>query len=222
MPLVKKTLADPKPEAKGGLPALTAGLQSAKPEERWEAARQLAAFPESLSALAALLETETDARVRDAALTSLAKSNSNASFETILRYLRVDDAALRTAALDALKLMPEWVAARLDALLADADIDIRVLACDLARVAPPATSQNALAAVLRTDQSINVCAAAVDLLAEIGTPEILPALAACARRLPDPFLGFSIEMATTQIYARSAPPNARSAPPNARSAPPKA
>lgn len=208
MPLVKKTLADPKPPAPTGLPALTAALQSAKPEERWEAARQLAAFPESLPALAALLESEPDARVREAALTSLAKSNSLAGFDIILRYLRADDAALRTAALDALKLMPEPVAARLDALLADPDTDIRVLACDLARVAPPAISQKSLAAILQTEPEVNVCAAAVDLLAEIGTREILPSLAACAQRVFDPFLQFSIEMATAQIKARSAPPPA--------------
>jgi HEAT repeat protein len=215
MPLVKKTLADPKPAAYNGLQALAARLQSATPEDRWEAARQLAAFPEGLTVLAELLETEPDARVREAALTSLAKSNSVESFDIILRYLRVDDSELRTAALDALKLMPEPVAARLDELLADADMDIRVLACDLARVAAPAIAQKSLARVLQTEQNINVCAAAVDLLAEIGTPEILPALAACGQRLPDPFLRFSIETATAQIHSRSAPPKARSARPEA-------
>lgn len=206
MPLVKKTLADLKPA--GGLQALTARLQSAKPEDRWEAARQLAAFPESLTALAALLEREPDERVREAALTSLAQRNSIESFGIILHYLRVDDAALRTAALDALKLMPEIAGHRLNALLADTDADIRVLACDLARVVPPAISQRSLAAILRTEQKINVCAAAVDLLAEIGTSEILAELAACAQRLPDPFLRFSIETATSQINARSAQPRA--------------
>jgi HEAT repeat protein len=208
MPLVKKTLADPKPVAEDGLQALTARLQSAKPEDRWEAARQLAAFPESLPALARLLESEPDERVREAALTSLAKSNSVAGFDIILPYVRADDAALRTAALDALKLMPEPVAARLDALLADPDTDIRVLACDLARAAAPAMAQKSLAAILTTEREINVCAAAVDLLAEIGTPEILPALAACAQLLSDPFLRFSIETATAQINARSAQPPA--------------
>jgi hypothetical protein len=111
--------------------------------------------------------------------------------------------------------MPELVAARLDALLADTDTDIRVLACDLARVAPPAISQKSLAAILQTEQEINVCAAAVDLLAEIGTPEILPALAACAQRVSAPFLLFSIETATAQINSRSAPPKPRSARPQA-------
>ena len=222
MPLVKKTLADPEPPSKDGLQALTARLQSARPEDRWEAARQLAAFPGSLTALAELLENEPDERVREAALTSLAQSNSVAGFDVILRYLRVDDAALRTAALDALKLMPDLVGARLDALLADQDTDIRVLACDLARAAPPPVARKSLAAILATEPEINVCAAAVDLLAEIGTAEILPSLAACAQRLPAPFLRFSIEMATTQINARSAQPNARSAQPNARSAQPQA
>jgi hypothetical protein len=214
MPLVRKKLSDPQPED-AGLQALTARLQSAKADDRWEAARQLAEFPQSVPALAKLLDSEQDERVREAALTSLARRNNAESFDIILRFLRVDDAALRTAALDALKLMPELAATRLDALLADADADIRVLACDLARIVPPAVSQKSLAAILQTEQEINVCAAAVDLLAEIGTPEILPQLAACAQRLSAPFLRFSIEMATTQIHARSAAPNARSAQPQA-------
>ncbi len=187
---------------------MTARLQSAKAEDRWEAARQLAGFPESRAALAALLESEPDKRVREAALTSLAKPNTIEGFDIILPYLRVDDAALRTAALDALKLMPDAAGRRLDALLADADTDIRVLACDLARAVPPAIAQKSLAAILPTEQDINVCAAAIDLLAEIGTPEILPALAACGQRHCVPFLRFSIEMATARINARSAPPPA--------------
>jgi hypothetical protein len=206
MPLVKKTLAGVQPAA--GLPALTAGLQSATAQARWEAARQLAEFPEGVPALAALLERETDARVREAAFSSLAQRDEGARFDIILKYLRVDNAALRTAALDALKLMPDAAGHRLDALLADADTDIRVLACDLARAVAPAVAQQSLAAVLHTEPTINVCAAAIDLLAEIGTPEILAALAACAQRLPDPFLRFSIETATAQIKARSAPPQA--------------
>jgi hypothetical protein len=206
MPLVKKTLAGVKPAA--GLAALTAGLQSATAQARWEAARQLAEFPESVPALAALLERETDARVREAAFSSLAQRDEGARFDIILKYLRVDNAALRTAALDALKLMPDAAGHRLDALLADADTDIRILVCDLARAVAPAVAQQSLAAVLHTEPTINVCAAAIDLLAEIGTPEILAALAACAQRLPDPFLRFSIETATAQIKARSAPPQA--------------
>jgi len=81
-----------------------------------------------------------------------------------------------------------------------------VLACDLARVAAPALAQKSLAKVLATEPEINVCAAAIELLAEIGTPEILPDLQRCADRFGTPFLHFSVRMAKDQIIARSAQP----------------
>ncbi len=183
-----------------------AALRSARAQARWQAARRLAEFADAVPDLARQLSEEPDERVREAILTSLAHINNGESFDAILGYLRVDDAALRTAALDALKLMPDVAGLRLDALLQDPDSDVRVLACDLARVAAPELAQKSLAKVLTSEPEINVCAAAIDLLAEIGTAAILPDLAACAERFSAPFLRFSIQMAKDQIDARSAQP----------------
>ncbi len=204
LPLVKKSLADRTSPASAGFPEAIARLQSAKAQDRWEGARQLAEFPNAVPELKGRLADEQDEHVREAILTSLAKIHTGESFEAVLRFMRVDDASLRTASLDALKLMPALVALNLDALLHDPDADVRVLACDLARAVPPAVAQKLLGAILEDDPQINVCAAAVDLLAEIGTPEILPALASCSERLSAPFLSFSVQMATRQINARSA------------------
>jgi hypothetical protein len=207
MPLVKKSLADRQPPAVAdGLAQATDRLHSANAQDRWEAARQLAEFAGAATVLSRHLTEEQDERVREAVLTSLAKINNDESFDAILPYLRVDDAAIRTAALDALKLMPDVAGARLDVLLHDPDADVRVLACDLARAVPPAIAQKSLAAILASEAEINVCAAAIDLLAEIGTPEILPELALCAERFSAPFLNFSVQIATNQINARSARP----------------
>ncbi len=183
-----------------------AGFRSASAQARWQAARRLAEFADAVPELARQLGEEPDERVREAILTSLAQINNGESFDAILGYLRVDDAALRTAALDALKLMPDVAGVRLDALLRDPDSDVRVLACDLARVAAPALAQKSLAKVLAIEPEINVCAAAIELLAEIGTPEILPELQRCADRFGAPFLHFSVRMAKDQIIARSAHP----------------
>jgi HEAT repeat protein len=212
VPFVKKSLgeshASPGADADDRQHGAAAGLRSGSAQTRWQAARALAQFAGAVPALARQLVEEPDARVREAILTSLAQINNGESFDAIIGYLRVDDAALRTAALDALKLMPDVAGLRLDALLADPDADVRVLACDLARVAPPDLAQKSLAKVLAAEPEINVCAAAVELLAEIGTAAILPELERCAERFTAPFLSFSIRMAKDQIIARSAQPQA--------------
>jgi HEAT repeat protein len=207
VPLVKKPLAAAKPKtADDGMPQALARLNSVNAQDRWEAARHLADFPGAVAELSRHLGEEQDPHVREAVLTSLARINNGNSFDAILRYLRADDASLRTAALDALKLMPDAAGSRLDALLRDPDVDVRVLACDLARIAPAAIARQSLSSILATEPDINVCAAAIDLLAEIGTPEMLPRLAQCAARFAAPFLNFSVQIATDQISARSAPP----------------
>ena len=71
------------------------------------------------------------------------------------------------------------------ALLADPDADIRLLTCELARALPATEATPLLCALLDRDAEPNVCAAAVDVLAEVGGPEALPALARCAERFPD-------------------------------------
>jgi HEAT repeat protein len=204
MPLVRRAPANRGAGVNDGLPVASARLRSEKAEDRWEAARHLAAWPAAVGSLAAQLENEPDEHVREAILTSLARINTDESFEAVLRHLRADDASLRTAALDALKLMPEMVNLKFDALLHDSDPDIRILACDLARAALPALAVQSLAAILMAEADINVCAAAIDLLAEIGSVEILPELQACGSRFSAPFLNFSIETAAAEINARSA------------------
>ena len=49
------------------------------------------------------------------------------------------------------------------------------------------------------------CAAAIDVLTEVGTPEALPALEKCAVRFAaTPFLPFAISMAITRISGAKA------------------
>ncbi|MFZ3326051.1 MAG: hypothetical protein WA231_09235 [Methylocella sp.] len=50
----------------------------------------------------------------------------------------------------------------------------------------------------------NVCAAAVDVLAEIGDVQALPTLWRCAARFPnDPFLAFAIKVAADRLRANA-------------------
>jgi HEAT repeat protein len=213
MPLIRRdpTAARPpstteSPDAATAATALRTGL----PQERWAAARALAASPASVPALGQALDTEADERVREAIFTSLVRINTAESVETLFGCLRGDDAARRNAALDALKTMSGQVQARLEALLHDADTDVRILACDLARDLPSDGTAALLANLLETDPAVNVCVAAIETLAEIGSTDVLPALARCADRFPDQaFLRFAVTAASGRIGAtsfRQAPP----------------
>jgi HEAT repeat protein len=86
------------------------------------------------------------------------------------------------------------------ALLRDNDTDVRILAIELVRGMPPADATRLLCNVLEQEGHPNVCASAVDALAELGTPEALPALRTCAQRFAEtPFLPFAISVAIARI-----------------------
>jgi HEAT repeat protein len=202
MPLIRRGPNDPAGVPPRGVDAdsAIAALRTGATEERWAAARSLATVPGAASALGQALREEAGERVREAIFTSLARINSAESLEAVISCLHSDNANLRTGALDALRAMPGAIGARLASLLQDADADIRILACDLAREAPSAEVMRLLTAVLETDPAVNVCAAAVDVLAEIGVPDVLPSLARCAERFPDqPFLRFAVKVASDRI-----------------------
>ena len=55
------------------------------------------------------------------------------------------------------------------ALLDDGDFDVRILATELARNMPAAEANHVLCTLLEHEQHPNVCAAAIDVLAEVGT-----------------------------------------------------
>ncbi len=180
------------------------GLSSSDPDVRWAAARAAADDSGMVEALAAAARRETNARVREALFTSLSRIGSGQSFDALLPFLRADEAGLRTSALDAMRTMTQTVRERLPALLADADSDVRVLSCELARGLPAEEATAALSALLMREREANVCAAAIDVLAEIGDAGALPALAECQTRFSDsPFLVFAIKVATDRIRSQS-------------------
>jgi len=201
MPLVRRDIA-PSPAASTAADqaATRDALRAAEPEMRWNAARALGTDPASVAALAAALETEPVPRVREAIVTALMRIGSEDSVRALLPYLRVQDAALRGAALDALQALPDSTVPFLSMLLHDADSDVRILAVELVRGMPAAEATRQLCDMLEHEAHPNVCASAVDALAEIGTRDALPALERCARRFADtPFLPFAISIALTRI-----------------------
>jgi HEAT repeat protein len=202
MPLVRKpSSATPSPASDDRRLAQT--LLQGSDDERWSAARAAPELPDGLSLLDNALARERVPRVREAVFTALAKIGTAEAASVVLPYLRSDDPALRTAALDALRAMPSAAGTHLPRLLGDADPDIRLLSCEIARGVPTDHAEGALVELIEREENANVCAAAVEVLAEIGGPASLPALAGCGARFPDdPFLRFAVKTAADRIGSR--------------------
>ena len=171
---------------------------------RWRAVRSIAPESKFVASLAAALERETAPRVREAIITALIRIGDQASAQALLPYLRAQDAGVRTAAIDALQAMPDATAPFMASLLGDADSDVRILATELVRNMPVDTATSLLVRLLDRETHPNVCGAAVEVMIELGTPDALPALRACAARFAGtPFLPFAISHAIARI-ARAA------------------
>ena len=177
-----------------------AALDSPDADSRWTAARALSGRADAVPALAAALAREAEPRVREAIMTALMRIGNAASVETILPYLRSQDAGLRAAAIEALQALPEAIAPFMPPLLNDGDSDVRLLATELARNMGGSEATSLLCDLIEREQHPNVCAAAIDVLTEVGTPAALPALQSCAVRFADtPFLPFAIKVAIARI-----------------------
>lgn len=196
------------PLVKGGkIPAGGAGstppqavLDSPDAESRWAAARALSGDAEAVPALATALRCEQVPRVREAIMTALMRVGNAASVEAILPYLRSEDAGLRSAALETLQALPEAIVPFMMSLLEDSDSDVRLLATELARNMNASEATRLLCGLIEHEQHPNVCAAAIDVLTEVGTPQALPALEKCAARFAaTPFLPFAISVAIARI-----------------------
>ncbi|OYX14938.1 MAG: hypothetical protein B7Z15_02265 [Rhizobiales bacterium 32-66-8] len=201
MPLIRKdTLTVEAPPA--GVEALGAALTNGSADERWHAARALIDIPGGLALLGAALVAESDIRVREVIFTGIARTATREGAMLLFPLLRSDDASLRSGALDALAAMPAVLAAGLPALLHDPDPDVRLLACELARGLPSGEATQLMMELLERETEPNVCAATVDVLAEVGGPQALPALQRSAERFSSsPFLAFAIEIAVKRIKA---------------------
>jgi HEAT repeat protein len=198
MPLVKAGSKGAAGGADSRPPQAT--LDSPDIESRWTAARALAGQPEAVPALAAALGRETVPRVREAIMTALMRVGDAASVEAILPYLRSQDAGLRAAAIEALQAMSAAIAPFISPLFADPDSDVRLLATELARNMQASEATRLLCGLIEREPHPNVCAAAIDVLTEVGTPEALPALENCAARFAaTPFLPFAVAVAIARI-----------------------
>lgn len=182
-------------------PAATAPtLDAPSAAARREAARALAHDSGAVDALAARLAVEADDSVREAILAALRAIGTPEAIEHLFALLGSEDVWLRNAAIETLQGMDAGVLDALERGLSDPDSDRRIFAVNvLASLRHPAAAGLALRA-LAEDSHVNVCAAALDVLTEIGTREMAPAIEAVPARFPDePFLRFAANAALRRL-----------------------
>jgi HEAT repeat protein len=203
MPFVKRQVSGPATEdghREETLESPIAALRSSDAETRWSAARALGGRTKAVPALADALSRERVPHVQEAIITALMRIGDEASVTALLPYLRSQDPSQRSAVIEALQALPGAVLPFMASLLDDSDPDVRILATELTRTLPEADATRLLCELLQREQHSNVCAAAVDVLAEVGTREALPTLRSCAERFAGtPFVPFAISVAIAQI-----------------------
>lgn len=179
---------------------LSCELVSDDASARRQAARTLSTLPEATALLCARLACEPSASVRSIIFTGLIAHPSPAAVEGLLPFLRSEDVSLRNAAIDALQNMPLEVVPSMDLLLADPDSDVRIMAVNILGLIQHPAAPARLLRVAVDDPHVNVCAAALDALAEVGAPEAIPILECVAHRFPDvPFIQYAVATAVRRI-----------------------
>ena len=204
MPLLKRgTPGQPPPPQAEPLDVLVGDLRHADPERRWSAARRLGERPGAAAPLAAALASEQEPRVIEAIFTSLIRHGAESAAH-LLPLLRSDEAALRGGAIEALQTMPDELARHIAELLHDPDSDVRIFAVELTRKMPPAQAAPRLCEILDRDPHPNVCAAAVDVLADVGSRDAIAHLRRCRDRFAQqPFLPFAIATAIDALSGKT-------------------
>ena len=175
-------------------------LQHATPLTRRWAARDLAACPDASAGLVERLLCETERSVRQVIFSSLTALGDEAAVAGLVHCLRSEQAALRNEAIDSMKNMPRQVTPIMEALLLDADPDVRIFAINILDSLPHPDVERWLIAVIDRDPEVNVCGTAVDLLCELGTGAACPALRALKLRFSDePYIQFAADLALRRL-----------------------
>jgi HEAT repeat protein len=114
--------------------------------------------------------------------------------------LSTEDALLRSAVIETLQSMGEAVVPEIELLLDDENADLRIYAVNIIHSMRSSRAPDIAFSVIATDPHVNVCAAAVDVLAEVGRPEMADELRAVANRFPgQPFFAFAVRAAIKRI-----------------------
>ncbi len=204
MALIKSSAHADTPLACNLLSQDTATLVQTLTDDDWSIRRQaafaLAQHPEATEILAERWQREPEPQVRHAIVTSLVQMATAEVADIFLQALGSDEPEWRNQAIIALQQLPQWVEPQLDRLLSDQDTDVRIMTVTLLASLPIPSVEHWLIRVLEHDQHVNVCAAAIDILGEVGSEQSMAALQAVSRRFEhEPFIAFAAELALKRI-----------------------
>ena len=175
-------------------------LEDASPSARRWAARDLVHCPKAAATLVSRLKFEEDIAVREVILTTLIQLDDASAIGGLVECLRSDDAALRNEVIEAMKQLPSEVAPIMRSLLADPETDVRIFAVNILESLRHPEVESWLVAVIEADAHVNVCAAAVDLLSEVGTAVAAPPLSRLKLRFAqEPYIQFAADLALKRI-----------------------
>ena len=179
---------------------LLAQINDPSPAVRRWAARDLATHPQAAAALCGRLAVETDASVRAVLFSSVSTLGGTQVVDGLLPLLRSENPALRNGAIEAPAGLPADVAPRIEQLLRDTDSDVRIFTLNLLGDLPHPDVPQWLSQVLNHEPEANVVGAALEVLAEVGTPDSLgPLRVARERFADDPFITFAADVALERI-----------------------
>lgn len=179
---------------------LLAQLNSENDMERRWGARDLAEHSGVSVPLCRRLEIETEPSVRAALFTSLTRIGDSEAVAGLMALLRSEDAELRSGAIEALKCLPAQIEGHIQALLRDDDPDVRIFTINILEALPHPDVPRWLQQVIEEDGHVNVCAAALDLLADFGTSDMTSSLLNLKGRFPEtPYIAFAVDLTIERI-----------------------
>lgn len=203
MPLIRAHTASTAPDDHSPAAerlSLLQGLEAGDSATRRMAARELASFSDVGAALVDRLLREQDPSVRDVILTTVTRLGDPMAIAGLVECLRSEDAALRNGAIESMQSLPEAVAPIMRQLLADADPDVRIFAVNILALLRHPEVETWLIDLIDHDQHVNVCAAAVDVLSDIGTRVASSSLLQLKARFPDePYVQFAVALTLGRV-----------------------
>lgn len=203
MALIKSNLSTHEVLPEQNTASLVQALSAPEPSTRRLAARDLAEHPQSLPSLLEHLATESDYGVRQAIFCSLQAIGGADMVAGLIPLLRSDEADMRNAAIEVLQTQPELTGQHLENLLNDEDSDVRIFAIDILQLLAHTKAPIWLLQVLEQETHPNVLGTALDRLAELGQPEMLPSLMQLKTKIQnEPYLLFTLDLVIQRLQAQ--------------------
>jgi len=190
-----------KPHPERDRDALRAALENSDASGRRQAAREIVHCPDAASVLVSRLQRENDDAVREVILGALVRMSDPIALSGLVDCLRSEDAALRNEVIERFAQMGREVDPTLQSLLKDPDPDLRIFAVNILASSQHPNVESWLIEIIEQDTHLNVCAAAADLLCEVGTEASIDALARLKARFADEaYIQFAADLALKRIH----------------------